>query len=84
MPVRSLPCGFTLFKAVIVTIFILTMDQVSVCDVKETDCSDKPTENYRLLQCYLKLNDEFVPSFSLFFWFIVHNITVLLQPKRSH
>lgn len=34
-----------MFKAVLINIFTITMDQVAMCNMKELARSDEPTEN---------------------------------------
>ncbi len=37
---------FHILKAIIFNILMITMDQITMCNVEGATCSDKPTDNY--------------------------------------
>ncbi len=40
------------FKAAIIIIFLITIDQITVCNLEGVVCGDKQTENYHLTLLY--------------------------------
>lgn len=44
----GLPCQFIKIKAVKFNVFKLTMDQMTICNVKGITCNDTSTDNYIL------------------------------------
>ena len=81
-----LQAWFAWLKAALINIFILTVDQMTMCNVKGVACSDEPTENYHS-------NLQFPPAlqtvlafftaancFSLTAW----KTYCLVQSHRSH
>lgn len=44
-----------LIKAALINIFTLTMDQVTMCNIKGVTCSDESTENYHQLSLHFSI-----------------------------
>ncbi len=61
------------FKAALINIFILTLDEMTMCNVKGLVCSGQPTENYHHLSLQSPSPlQSFLVSFSTLFWFALH------------
>ncbi len=63
-------CQRKKIKAAIINIFILTMDQMTVCNVKGVAHSDELTENYCSTLQFLSTLRSFSAPFILLFWFL--------------
>lgn len=66
-------------KAAVINIFIITMDQMTICIMKDASFSDKPTENYHLTLLSRALEQLLPPYFA----FCVRNFTILFLTTRS-
>lgn len=54
-------CCFSLFKTTLMDVFTLTMDQITMSNVKQVACSDERTENYHPLNP----TERFISQFTL-------------------
>lgn len=56
-------------KAAIINLFILTMDQITMCNMKGVTHNDEPTGNYHLTLLFPSTLLSILVPFSLLFWF---------------
>ncbi len=62
-------CLCSIFKAALINIFVLTIDQMTLCNVKGVPGSDEPTENYHPTLQFPSALRSILASFSSLFWF---------------